>query len=104
VVTFMIVLNTRYTSENVPSTRVLAKSPMVTGIASPPGLARIRATMARDMSMPCTSTPRAASGSATRPVPTANSSVRPAGPARPASASAVTPMTAGSNCPSNPSS
>ena len=41
------------------------------------GIDLSRATMARDRSMPCTSTPRAASGSATRPVPMANSSARP---------------------------
>ena len=60
----------------------VVKSPIVTGIASPPGLARSRATIASDRSMPCTSTPRAASGSATRPVPMASSSARPPSPAR----------------------
>ena len=53
----------------VPSTRAVAKSPMVTPILSPPGLARSRATIALDRSMPCTGTPRRASGSAIRPVP-----------------------------------
>lgn len=49
--------------EKLCSTRVDAKSPIVTSIASPPGLARSRSTMARDVSMPCTGTPRPASGS-----------------------------------------
>jgi hypothetical protein len=101
VVRFMIVLKTRYATENVPCTRAVAKSPMVTPIASPPGLARSRATIARDMSMPCTGTPRRASGSAMRPVPMPSSRARPElpglGPASPASTSAVRSMTAGSN-------
>ncbi len=69
---------------------------MVTPMASPPGLARSRATMAFDRSMPCTGTPRAASGSAMRPVPMPSSSARPS-PARPARKSAVAATTAGSN-------
>jgi hypothetical protein len=52
VVRFMTVLKTRYATENVPSTFVVAKSPIVTPIASPPGLARSRAAIARDSSMP----------------------------------------------------
>src|SRR5215467_13113447 len=72
----MIVLNTRYATENVPSTLVVAKSPIVTPTASPPGLARSRATIARDRSMPWTGTPRRASGKAIRPVPTPSSSAR----------------------------
>ena len=87
----------------MPSTRVVAKSPTVTPIASPPGLARSRATMARDMSMPCTSTPRRASGSAIRPVPMPSSSARPP-PASPARTPATVSMKAGSNMPSEESS
>ena len=44
---------------------------------SPPGFARRRATIASEASIPCTSTPRAASGSAIRPVPIASSSTGP---------------------------
>ena len=73
----MIVLKTRYATENVPSTLVVAKSPIVTPMPPPPGLARSLATMARDMSMPCTGTPRPASGSAMRPVPMPSSRARP---------------------------
>ena len=55
-------------------------SPIVTPIASPPGFASSRATIARDRSMPWTGTPRRASGSAIRPVPIAELE-RPASPA-----------------------
>jgi hypothetical protein len=77
-------LPTTHTSRNGPVTGTSAMSPMVTGIASPPGLARIRSTIAREASSPSTATPRAASGSATRPVPIASSSTRPSAPASPA--------------------
>ena len=88
VVTFMIVFATRYTSvKGAPGTRVVVMSPMVTGTASAPGLARSCAAMCGDSSRPCTAIPRALSGSATRPVPTANSS---AGPPRASSASRST--------------
>ena len=87
----------------MPSIVVVAMSPMATGMASPPGLARSRATMARDRSMPCTSTPRRASGSAIRPVPMASSSARPSA-ASPASTSATVSVKAGSNMPSDESS
>jgi len=73
----LIVLKTRYASENEPSTLVVAKSPIVTPIASLPGLARSRAAIAFDSSIPRTGTPRAASGRAIRPVPIPNSSARP---------------------------
>ena len=56
---------------------VVEKSPIVTSIASPPGLARRRATIGGERSMPLTRTPRAASGRAIRPVPIASSSARP---------------------------
>ena len=52
-------------------------SPMVTGMWSPPGLARRRSVIARDMSMPCTGTPLRAGGRAIRLVPTANSRAGP---------------------------
>lgn len=92
-----------------PSTRVVAKSPMVTPMSSPPGLARIRRTMARDMSMPCTGTPRRASGSAIRPVPMPNSSARaspsaPGPPARPAIRSTTGSTASGPNTSSEGSS
>jgi hypothetical protein len=58
----------------VPSTLVVDMSPIVTGSSAPPGLARSCSTIAADSSMPVTGTPRAASGSPTRPVPIANSS------------------------------
>jgi hypothetical protein len=77
VVSMKKVLNTTKTSANVPSTGRSAMSPIVTGIAAPPGLARICATIAGEVSMPCTSTPFAASGSAIRPVPMPSSSARP---------------------------
>ena len=41
------------TTRNVPSTGTSAKSPIVTGIASPPGFARSRSTMRSEASMPC---------------------------------------------------
>ena len=65
-------------------------SPMVTPMASPPGLPRSLATIARDISMPCTGTPRRDSGSPMRPVPMANSR------ARPLPASSASRLTAGS--------
>ena len=70
----MIVLTTRYATENVPSTFVVAKSPIVTPIRSAPGLACSFATIASDRSMPCTRTPRSESGNAIRPVPMPSSS------------------------------
>lgn len=81
---------------NVPSARAVAKSPMVSPIVSPPGLARSRATMARDRLMPCTGPPRAASGSATRLVPVPSSSARPR-PASPASRSTAGSTASGVN-------
>ena len=59
---------------------------MVTGMAAPPGLARNRSTMAAEASMPWTSTPLAARGRATRPVPMPSSRAGP-GPANSASRS-----------------
>ena len=70
-------LNATNTSAKRPSTATSAKSPIVTSMASPPDLARRRATIASDASMPCTGTPRSASGRATRPVPIASSSTGP---------------------------
>src|SRR5215831_6663603 len=52
-------------------------SPRTTGIAVPAGLARRWATISGDASMPSTVRPRAASGRATRPVPTASSRTGP---------------------------
>lgn len=91
-----MVLKTRWTTANSPGTRAVVMSPTVTSIASPPGLARIRSIMARDMSMPATGTPRAASGSAILPVPTANSSTLPP-PASSASRSTTGSTASGRN-------
>ena len=62
---------------NAPATRVVVMSPIVTSTPSAPGLARSCSTMCGDSSMPVTGTPRALSGSATRPVPIASSSAGP---------------------------
>jgi hypothetical protein len=70
--------------------------PIVTGIASAPGLASIRAAMCSDNSMPCTGTRRALSASATRPVPVANSSAGPS-PASAASRPVIGSSTVGEN-------
>src|SRR6478735_1068121 len=78
-------------------------SPIVTGNRSPPGLRRSSATIASEKSMPCTSTPRAASGRATRPVPIASSRAGPS-PASSCSRSTVGPSTWGSNMCAEPAS
>src|SRR5215207_2934833 len=72
------VLKAMETTPYRPSTGTSAKLPIVTGIASPPGLLRSRATMASETSTPCNSTPRSVNGSAIRPVPIASSSTGPA--------------------------
>jgi hypothetical protein len=46
----------------------VAKSPIVTVMSDAPGLARSRATIASDRSIPCTATPRAASAGRTFPL------------------------------------
>jgi hypothetical protein len=76
---------------------------MVTPIASPPGLARSRAVIARDSSMPWTGTPRRASGRAIRPVPLPSSRARPP-PASSASASTTGPTAPASNMSADSSS
>ena len=73
----MIVFAARYTSEKTPGTRVDVMSPTVTGTAAAPGLPWKTAAMCGDNSIPATGTPRPLRGSATRPVPTANSSAAP---------------------------
>src|SRR6476661_3667442 len=78
-------------------------SPIVTGSRSPPGLRRSSATMASEKSMPCTSTPRSASGSATRPVPMASSRAAPS-PASSCSTSTVGPSTSAPNMWAEPAS
>jgi hypothetical protein len=45
-------------SMNVPSTLVVAKSPIVTPMSSVPGFDFSRSTMADETSIPCTRTPR----------------------------------------------
>jgi hypothetical protein len=72
VVRFMIVLKTRYASANVPSTVVVAKSPMVTPIAwRATGFARrARDHRLREVERPCTATRgRASPAGRYRPVP-----------------------------------
>src|SRR5438046_8813070 len=66
---------------------------VVTPTLSAPGLARSRATIASDRSIPCTRTPRCASGSAILPVPMPSSS------AAPSPASCARKWTAGSTTP-----
>ena len=95
-VRFEMVLNTRYTSENSPSTRVSAKEPTATSRSAPPSFARSWATMSGESSIPATSTPRAANGTAMRPVPIPNSSARPE-PASPANTSTTGSTTSGAN-------
>jgi hypothetical protein len=73
----MRLLNTTNASKKVPSTFVVAKSPIVTGISSPPGFSRSFAIIASDRSIPCTRTPRCESGKAIRPVPMPSSSAAP---------------------------
>ena len=92
----MIVLKTTYATENVPFTDAVAKSPIVTPISSPPGFARNLATIAFDSSIPCTCTPRPASGSAIRPVPIPSSSACPF-PASSTRKSTTGSTTSGSN-------
>ena len=72
-----MVLKTTYARENDPFTVVVAQSPIVTPMSSPPRFARSLATIAFDRSIPCIDTPRRASGRAIRPVPIPNSSARP---------------------------
>ena len=73
-------------------------SPWTTGMVASSTLVRRTSTIGRDSSMPVTLTPRSASGTATRPVPIANSSARPA-PASSASRSTVGSNTASANIP-----
>ena len=89
-------LNTRYTSENSPSTRVSAKEPIATSNPAPPSLARSCSTMSAESSIPATGTPRRANGSAIRPVPIPNSSARPE-PASPANTSTTGSTTSDAN-------
>ena len=96
-------LKTRYASEKVPSTFVVAKSPIVRPISSPPGFSRSLATIACDMSIPWTGTPRWARGSATRPVPIPSSRARPS-PASSARKSTTGSSTSGSNMSADDSS
>ena len=70
-----------------------AKSPVTTGMRSPPGFARSLATMASDESIPCTSRPRSTMGSARRPVPMPSSRTGP-GPATWARNSTAGPVSA----------
>ena len=74
----------------------MAKSPIVMPISFAPGFALSLAVIARERSIPCTGTPRAASGTAIRPVPIPSSSARPLA-ASSASRSTAGPTTAGSN-------
>jgi hypothetical protein len=76
----MIVLKTKYATENVPST--LRRREVADRHAD--RVAARRAIIARDKSIPWTGTPRRARGSAIRPVPTPSPKARPppASPAR----------------------
>ena len=71
-------------------------SPATASIRSAPGFSRRRSSIASELSIPATRTPRSDSGSAIRPVPIANSSTAPP-PASSASRSTAGPTTAGSN-------
>ncbi len=71
-------------------------SPATASMAAPPGFSRSRWSIASELSMPATRTPRSARGTATRPVPIANSRTRPPA-ASSASVSTVGPMTCGEN-------
>jgi hypothetical protein len=62
-------MKTTYTSVYRPSTATSAKSPNVTGMLAPPCFERRRATIPSEASIPRTSMPRSARGSAMRPVP-----------------------------------
>ena len=73
-------------------------SPAITGIVASSAFVRSWSIIGRDSSMPVTGTPRSASGTATRPVPMANSSARPS-PASSARRSTVGPSTSGANMP-----
>jgi hypothetical protein len=79
------------------------RRPTATGMSAPPGFLRTWLTIGAESSMPDTATPRAARGRATRPVPTANSSARPA-PASSARKFTVGPTTSGLNISGEPSS
>jgi hypothetical protein len=102
-VRFVIVLKRTKARENVPSTFVVAKSPIVTPMSSAPGFARSLAIIAVDISIACTDTPRRASGSAIRPVPIPSSSARPL-PARSARKSTTGSTASGANISSEDSS
>jgi hypothetical protein len=73
-------------------------SPTITGIVASSAFARSWSIIGPDSSMPVTGTPRAASGTATRPVPMANSSAAPS-PARATRRFTVGPSTSGANMP-----
>ncbi len=102
-----MVLKTTWTSGNPPGTRVVAMSPRTTSTDAAAGScaasARNRAAIGSDSSTPVTSTPRRASGTATRPVPTASSSARPS-PASAARNSTAGSRTSGANMPAETSS
>ena len=96
VVRFSIVLNTRYTSRNVAVDRGVAKSPMVTPIASAPGLARSCATIAGENVDPVDA--HAALAERQSNPPGADGELEGvAVPARSARKSTVGPTTAGAN-------
>jgi hypothetical protein len=73
-------------------------SPRTTGIIASSAFVRSLSTIGRDNSMPVTGTPRSARGTATRPVPMANSSAGPS-PDSSASRSTVGVRTSGANMP-----
>ncbi|WP_435588598.1 hypothetical protein [Micromonospora chalcea] len=73
-------------------------SPITTGIVAASAFDRSRSTIGTESSMPLTRTPRPARGTATRPVPMANSSTGPS-PASAASRSTAGSSTSGANIP-----
>lgn len=81
-----------------PAAVAVAMSPTVTGMVSSSTLVRSCSIIGRESSMPVTGTPRSASGTATRPVPIANSRTGPPS-ASPARRLTVGSMTSGANLP-----
>ena len=73
-------------------------SPTMTGIVASSAFVRSLSIIGTDSSMPVTGTPRPASGTATRPVPMANSSAAPPA-ASAASRSTAGPTTSSANMP-----
>ena len=93
-----MVLKTRKTKVNSPSTRTVAMSPTTTGRSSAETFVRSTSTIGADSSIPVTGTPFASRGTATRPVPIASSSAGPP-PASSARASTTGSSISGADMP-----